>query len=175
MKSELRKKYLEIRKNIQDKDNKSKIIINKIINCEEYKNSKIIAIYKNLNSEVKTNDLIDISLKDNKIVVLPKVEGNVLKFYKTDNKSFIKSSFNIEEPVSDEEINNIDLYIIPGVCFDKYGNRIGFGKGFYDRVNYKKDSIKIGICFEKQIFNGRIETNKYDIKMDKIITEKSIY
>ena len=174
MKEELRKKFLLIRKNIIDKSNKSSIIMDKIINSEEYKKSKIIAIYKSLNSEVDTNDLIEYSLKNNKIVVLPKVDGNILRFYKTDNKTFIKSDFGIYEPIENEEINNIDLYIIPGICFDKYKNRIGFGKGYYDRVNYG-NSIKIGICFEEQVFNRKIKVNSCDIKMDKVITEKSIY
>jgi 5-formyltetrahydrofolate cyclo-ligase len=47
-------------------------------------------------------------------------------------------------------------------------------KGYYDRVNYK-NSIKIGICFEEQIYNKQIKNDSFDIKMDKIITEKSIY
>ncbi len=175
MKEELRKKYLEVRKNTSDKSNKSNIIMNKIINLEEYKTSKIIAIYKNLKSEVETNELIEYSLKNNKIVVLPKVEGNILKFYKTDNKTFVESKYGIYEPIDSEEVDNINLYIIPGICFDKYKNRIGFGKGYYDRVKYKKDSIKIGICFENQIYNGKISVNNYDIKMNKIVTEKNIY
>ncbi len=174
MKDKLRKKYLEIRKNINDKSNKSSIIMDKIINSDEYKKSNIIAIYKSLNSEVDTNELIEYSLNNNKIVVLPKVDGEILRFYKTDNKSFIKGDFGIYEPIENEEINNIDLYIIPGICFDKYKNRIVFGKGFYDRFNYG-NSIKIGICFEEQIYKGKIKVNDYDSKMNKVITEKSIY
>jgi 5-formyltetrahydrofolate cyclo-ligase len=174
MKEELRIKYLNIRKNITDKSIKSSIIKDKIINSDEYKKSKVIAIYKNLNSEVETNDLINYALNDNKIVVLPKVEGDILRFYKTGNESFIKSNFGVLEPIDTEEIKDIDLYIIPGICFDKYKNRIGFGKGYYDRVNYK-NSIKIGICFEEQIYNKKIKSDSFDIKMDKIITEKSIY
>ena len=85
MKDELRNKYKIIRDNIKDKDIKSSIIKNKVINTIEYQNSKVIALYKNLGSEVKTNELIDYALNDNKIVVLPKVIGNTLVFYKTDN------------------------------------------------------------------------------------------
>ena len=83
MKDELRNKYKIIRDNIKDKDIKSNIIKDKIINTIEYKNSKIIALYKNLDTEVYTNELIDCALNDNKIVVLPKVVGNKLVFYKT--------------------------------------------------------------------------------------------
>lgn len=174
MKEELRKKYKEIRNNIKDKDIKSNIIKNKIINTTEYKNSKVIALYKNLNTEVYTNELINYTLNDNKIVVLPKVKDNTLVFYKTDNKSFTKSKYNIYEPIETDIVDNIDLFIVPGICFDKYKNRLGFGKGYYDRA-LKTNSKKIGICFEEQIYDNKIDTNEYDIKMDKVITDKSEY
>ena len=172
MKEELRNKYKIIRDNIKDKDIKSNIIKNKVINTIEYQNSKVIALYKNLDTEVCTNDLINYALNDNKIVALPKVVGNTLKFYKTDNKSFTKSKYNIYEPIETDIVDNIDLFIVPGICFDKYKNRLGFGKGYYDRV---LKSIKMGICFEEQIYDKKIETNNFDIKMDKIITDKNIY
>ncbi len=176
MKNDIREEYKNIRKNVIDKDNKSKIITNKIIDLKEYKDSKIIALYKNLNSEVNTEYLIDYSLKNNKIVYLPKVIGNDLVFYKTNNLDFEKSDFGIEEPISNEiiESDKIDLFIIPGICFDKYKNRIGFGKGYYDRVKYNKKAIKIGICFDEQLYQNRIKTDEFDIKMDKVITNKKI-
>ncbi len=174
MKDELRNKYKIIRDNIKDKDIKSSIIKNKVINTIEYQNSKVIALYKNLGSEVKTNELIDYALNDNKIVVLPKVIGNTLVFYKTDNKSFTKSKYNIYEPIETDIVDNIDLFIVPGICFDKYKNRLGFGKGYYDRA-LKTNSKKIGICFEEQIYENRIKVDPFDIRMDKIITDKNIY
>lgn len=170
----LREKYKKIRNNIKDKDIKSNIIKNKIVNTIEYKKSKVIALYKNLNSEVDTNELINYALNDNKIVVLPKVKNNTLVFYKTDNKTFVKSNFNIYEPVETDIVDNIDLFIVPGICFDKYKNRIGFGKGYYDRV-LNSNSIKIGICFEEQVYNDKIDVDQYDVKMDKVITDKNIY
>ncbi|MBQ6282897.1 MAG: 5-formyltetrahydrofolate cyclo-ligase [Bacilli bacterium] len=174
MKDELRNKYKIIRDNIKDKDIKSNIIKNKVINTIEYQNSKVIALYKNLGSEVKTNELINYALNDNKIVVLPKVIGNTLVFYKTDNKSFTKSKYNIYEPIETDIVDNIDLFIVPGICFDKYKNRLGFGKGYYDRA-LKTNSKKIGICFEEQIYENRIKVDPFDIRMDKIITDKNIY
>jgi len=174
MKKELREKYKLIRKNIKNKKEKSNIIFNKIINCEEYKKSKIIAIYKNLKDEVETNDLVEYSIKD-KIVCLPKVVGDNLIFIKTNNKDFEIGSFGIEEPIGEEiDTKEIDLFIIPGICFDKELNRIGFGKGYYDKVNYN-NSKRIGICFEEQICDEIIDVDKYDIKMNKVITNKNIY
>ena len=69
----LRKRYKEIRKEIINKEEKSKIITNQIINSDIYINSKVIALYSSLPQEVNTNELIKKSLEDKKIVVLPKV------------------------------------------------------------------------------------------------------
>lgn len=173
MKSEIRTKYLEIRKAIKNKDIKSNIITKKIINTKIYQESKVIALYKNLSSEVDTNFLIDYSIKNNKTVLLPKVEDNNLIFYKIEeNEKLVKNNFNILEPIPNKKniYNNIDLIIVPGIAFDKEGNRLGFGKGYYDRFLCDKQIYKIGICFIEQLTN-HIPTNKYDIKMDEVITD----
>ena len=174
-KIELRKKYINIRKNILDKKEKSEAIFNRIIQREEYKHSKIIGLYKNLPSEVDTNGLIEYSLHS-KIVLLPKVNGNDIEFYRIlDNCNYIKSDFGIYEPNNKEVYNGIiDLLLVPGICFDKNKDRIGFGKGYYDRFLYNKSIKTIGICFDEQITDEVIETSEYDKKLDMIITDKRI-
>jgi 5-formyltetrahydrofolate cyclo-ligase len=174
-KKELREKYISIRKNITNKEDKSNIIFNSIINDKDYINSKVIGIYKSLSNEVNTDRLIEYSLSIGKVVVLPKIDKDNMNFYLIDNNTkYIKSSFGVEEPISNTVITDIDLFIIPGVVFDKFLNRIGFGKGYYDKYLDNSDSIKIGICFEEQITNS-IKTDSNDIKMNKIITDKIIY
>lgn len=181
-KRKLRKKYLKIRTKINNKIEKSDIIFNKIIMMEEYNNAKVIAIYKNLASEVDTSKLIEYSILNNRIVVLPRVKDNDLYFYKISslNDKFEKSKFGVEEPLDDKNnlINPdmIDLIIIPGICFDKDRNRLGFGKGYYDRFLENKNIKSIAICFDKQILKYRkIPITNTDIKVDKIVTERSIY
>ena len=176
-KSKLRNKYIFIRNNIENKFIKSKIIFNKLIEDELFKKSKIIALYKSLKSEVNTNEIIEYALNDGKIVVLPKVVDNNLEFYqiKSIDEKLEKSQFGVEEPIPNK-VNyvskfQIDLAIVPGICFDMEKNRIGFGKGYYDRI--LTDSYKIGICFSDQLCES-IETENHDIKMDMIITENEI-
>lgn len=180
-KSELRKLYLSKRKNIKNKKEKSLIINNKIKELSEYKNSNVIALYKSLPSEVDTTSLINDTINLGKIVVLPKVEKEELKFYKINSLEdlFIKSNFGVEEPDGKEtnyiDKKYIDLAIVPGVCFDKEKNRVGFGKGFYDRFLVNSNFMTIGICFEEQITKEMIYANEYDVKVDKVITEENIY
>ena len=170
-KQELRTKYLKIRNDISNKDIKSDIIFNKIINTSEYQSANTVALYKNLISEVDTNKLIDYTLTIGKTVSLPRVEDNNLNFYKVDKQTLlIKSNFGVFEPISNQVIpkENIDLIIVPGVCFDKNNNRLGFGKGYYDRYLMNTKMKKIGICFIEQLTNN-IPADSNDVKMDLII------
>lgn len=178
MKKELRIKYKEIRNNVLDKDKKSIIISNKILNSIFYKESNKIALYSSFSSEVDTNYLIKECLKDKKNIYLPRViDKENMKFYKInsiDELTFI-SKFGIKEPDMDLEENDFDLVVIPGICFDTYKNRIGYGKGYYDKFFQNKNVLKVAICFDEQIYNDVIPTNDNDIKMDLIITDKNIY
>ena len=71
--------------------------------------------------------------------------------------------------------DNFDLIIMPGVAFDRYGNRIGYGGGYYDKylLNIKEDIKKIALAYDIQVIDD-IHREKHDIKVDCIITEKEI-
>lgn len=176
-KENLRKEYLIKRKNIKNKLEKSNIIYEKIINSEKYINSKVIALYKSLKDEVDTNRLINYSLSIGKIVLLPKTYENEMNFFKIEkNEQLTKSKFGVEEPKEDFDklcsSEEIDLMILPGVCFDKNLNRIGFGKGYYDRYLENSNSIyKIGICFKEQITKDILPHDTYDIRLNEIICD----
>ncbi len=176
-KKKLREEYITIRNNIKNKKEKSNEIFSKTIKTEEYKESKIIAIYKSIKTEVDTTELIKYSINIGKIVVLPKVEKHGLKFYKINSveEKLEKSKFGIEEPLEEKENlvdnNFIDLVIVPGICFDLEKNRLGFGKGCYDKFLKQKDFKTIGICFDEQILE-HIPITENDIKVKQIITDK---
>ena len=177
-KQKLRKEYLKIRNDIQDKENKSRIITNKVIEKAEYKNARVIALFKSFGSEVDTTELIEYSISIGKIVALPKVIGNELKFYKINliKENLVKSNFGVDEPIENElnyvRNQDIDLVIVPGLCFDKENNRLGYGKGYYDRFLKNTNSKTIAICFKEQILeNGILPTTDTDLKVQEIITE----
>lgn len=181
-KKELRAKYLLIRDKINNKEEKSNKIFNKIIRMEEFRNAKVVAIYKSFKSEVDTSKLIDFSLNEGKIVALPRIEKNEMKFYRISslNKELTKNKFGIEEPQDKKENlinkNSFDLIIVPGICFDIEKNRLGFGGGYYDRYLSNTLLKTIGICFEEQIlYDGLLPISNTDIKIGKIITDKSFY
>ena len=171
-KEALRKEMLFLRKNIPNKDIKSKTITDKIINLELFSKSKVIGIYKSLPDEVNLELLINYALKCGKKVLVPKIINNEIKMILINsNTKFLPSNFKVLEPIDNNIYHDkIDLILIPGVAFDKKKNRLGFGKGYYDRYLEKNQTYKIGICFKEQIIDNLI-TNSFDIPMDLIIND----
>ena len=167
---------------LKERLKKTKQIAEKFIQTDEYRRAKTILIYYPFRSELDTTIIIKKACKDNKNIILPRVFGKDLNLYLVENlkTQLKKGSYSIMEPVislcKPVIISDIDLAVIPGVCFDKDLNRIGYGGGFYDRLLPKlnKDVIKVALCFEMQIID-RIPVSESDVKVDKIITESNIY
>ena len=181
-KKELRKRILSIRNNMPGEDvvNNSRIIRDKIIGLDVFKQSKVIFIYMDFKNEVMTSDLIKHMLFEKKRVVVPYTDtvSTVLIPSEITGESDLKlNSFGYSEPkkVSPVNIEEIDLVIVPGLVFDKNLNRIGFGKGYYDRIlnKLKASARKVAVAHDFQVLE-EIPAEEHDVKMDMIITEKSI-
>lgn len=169
----LRNRYKEIRKSIKNKELLDNIIFNKIIELKEYKESKMILIYVSLNDEVDTFKLIEHSLEIGKEVAVPKCEGDNILFYNIKTLLDLQEGrFRILEPRTNEVVDNFSdsICIIPGIAFDKENNRIGYGRGFYDRFLEEYDGIKIGLAYRECICD-KIDNETTDIKMDIVLTD----
>lgn len=139
-----------------------------------FRAAKTVLLYHSLPDEVDTHRFIR-KWKEEKRILLPVVTGNdlELRLY-TDAQSLTTGVYGIEEPVGAPftDYAAIDLIIVPGVAFDRNGNRLGRGKGYYDRLLPRIPSAhKIGICFPFQIVE-EIPTEPFDIRMDEIITQQ---
>ena len=104
-KNKIRKEYLNIRKNVANKEEKSLIICNKILLNEKFKNSRVVALYFNAGNEVNTMELIKKSIALGKTVCLPKVIGkHQMMFYRvTKDEKYYLSDYNINEPLGEIE------------------------------------------------------------------------
>jgi 5-formyltetrahydrofolate cyclo-ligase len=182
-KSDIRKTILDKRNSISQLDiiNYSRIISNRVISTKEYQSSSSVGIYYSIGSEVKTFDIIKHSLENKKEIALPRViDSTIIQFFKIMEDKFEKIKFTkgkygiFENSMSTTIIDKIDLLIIPGIVFDLKGNRIGYGKGYYDRfLSLGKSKCIMGLSYESQIIN-EIPNNEHDIPVDIIITEKRI-
>ena len=95
-----------------------------------------------------------------------------------DETVFALNKYGIEEPVDGIDMfpTEIDMVIVPLISFDRKGNRVGYGKGYYDRFlqQCRKDCIKIGFSYFEAV-NQIDDINKYDMKLDYCITPETIY
>lgn len=138
-----------------------------------FKCAKTVMLYYSLPDEVYTHDFIE-KWHGQKDIILPVVSDNEMFLRKYEGKdSMKKGAYNIYEPQGEAfaDLESIDMIIVPGVGFDTKGNRLGRGKGYYDK--FLKDmnvKFKLGVCFDFQIFDN-IPTNGLDIPMNEVWTE----
>ena len=175
-------------KNLLNKHNpslleaKSKLIRSHLFSLPEYRNSSLIMFYVSIGGEVYTYDMIREALGENKEIAVPlilKSQNIMLPCRISDFTDLEPGSFGIlqsvKEKIQNIPLSSIDLIIVPGMAFDRNGNRLGRGKGFYDRFLYLIGSeiTKIALAFSFQIVE-QVPINKNDIFMDKIVTEEGI-
>lgn len=140
----------------------------------EFQNANNIFIYWSLPDELPTLAFIG-KWCDKKQFFLPAIVGNVmvLKHYSL-SESLLKGSHGIMEPNSLIDFNGeVELGIIPGIAFDGHKNRLGRGKGYYDRFFSNNKSLKIGVCFDFQLLKT-LPVSLHDVKMDKIVSPTQI-
>ncbi|MHB1645526.1 MAG: 5-formyltetrahydrofolate cyclo-ligase [Candidatus Acididesulfobacter diazotrophicus] len=159
----------------------SDIISNKTICFIRQKFIKSAALYMSIKNEVKIELVIDKIINENIKIYLPycKKKSDICFYKFKDTDSLVKDDYGILSSKCGREtaINEIDAFFVPGVAFDTSGNRIGYGKGCYDKVLAKSkiDSIFIGICYNFQIYKkNEIEITQNDIKMHYLICESGI-
>lgn len=150
----------------------SDLVFGKLFSSSEWESAKNVIFYHSLPDELPTVKYLDIA-NNTKNIFLPRVNGDTLDIVKYSPTSLETGSFSILEPSNNElvDISDIDLVIVPGMAFDKRGNRLGRGKGYYDKLLQNSKCIKIGICYDYQLLENRlIPTEPHDIKMDLILT-----
>ena len=143
-----------------------------------YKNSKQIMIYQPLGNETDTTLIKETAFRDGKKLVFPVTDGesgDITPYIITKETVFSKGAFNVSEPQNCElaDMSKTEVILVPGIGFDLRGNRIGFGKGCYDRLLAETSGTKIGYCYGFQVVSD-IPSEVFDVKMDYIITENGL-
>ena len=178
IKSKIRKKILDIRKKKNNKNIKFPFLkIFKEIK-KNISKKKIVGGYYPVNFEINILEFLEKLEAKGMQLCLPVVKkSNEMDFYSWSTKNLLKlNKYGIPEP---EQIKKVfpDIILVPLVAFDSRLYRIGYGGGYYDRyidkLSNKKNLLKIGIAHSCQKIN-RVPTNKYDKKLDIIITEKYV-
>jgi len=172
-KKDLRTHILGLRKELQPSSIQmmSEIIVKKIQSLSIYQNAKIVTLFYPLEGEVNLLSLLD----DDKIFCFPKIETfaeGKMSFYQKGEAFIQTSKFGLTEPAGERvKKEEIDLFIIPGLAFSRKGDRLGFGKGFYDRYLENALGYKLGVGFDFQIVDD-MEHDSYDVILNLIITNQ---
>lgn len=131
-----------------------------------------ILMYHSLPDELSTHDFIR-RWASRKHFYLPRVNGVNLDILPYDESRLALGSFHIEEPTGNDitGIDDIELIVVPAVAFDRQGNRVGRGKGYYDRLLAGSKATKIGVGYDFQLIDESIDADPHDVQMDMVITE----
>ena len=182
-KNELRQKYKALRNQLstEEIEDKSLAIANRLLSLDIWEKTYFhLFLTIEEQKEVDTEFILQILAGKDKEIVVSKSDfetREMTHYLLTDNTKFKKSEYNIFEPVDGLEVpvSKIDVVFVPLLAFDKNGNRVGYGKGFYDNFlsKCKPETIKIGLSFfeaEKEI-DDVFET---DIRLDYCVTPLGI-
>tara|TARA_Y100000590_G_scaffold188443_1_gene214773 strand:+ start:974 stop:1543 length:570 start_codon:yes stop_codon:yes gene_type:complete len=180
-KSFLRKKHLLLRqKKYSTSENFKFDLIFKLIHKHFHKKKITIAGYYPANHEVNILNFLEKAYKKKFKIALPVISSSTTMNYKTwiFKDPLYVSKFGILEPKNSKEKVIPDLILVPLVAFDNELNRIGYGKGYYDRSlqkisKIKKKAVSLGVAHSFQKCKS-IPVNKYDFKLDYIFTERGI-
>ena len=181
-KRELRAYYKKLRAECpQDiKQDLDKELTQKFLLLDEYKNCDTLFAFVSMPIECDTSKIIDNALLDNKRVALPKCKNKsgIMDFYFINSKDDLKKGmYSIFEPDSDKCKLVTDFShgrcLVPGLCFDFQGYRLGFGKGYYDKFLNDFGGTSVGICYSRYVEKS-LPHGIFDKYTDILVTEKFV-
>ncbi len=180
-KRELRRKILLKRGSMPIEQRKlaDMVIADRIIGHQWFYRADVLLGFVNYDSEIATQEILTEALRKEKKLFLPKIVGNDMFFYHIDSlNDLIEGYKGILEPKGNTERYDYSVYkeyrtliLVPGVAFDIYGNRMGYGKGFYDRFLSDKEVLRtysIGIGYKCQQVD-KLPVDEFDIKPYQVI------
>ncbi|MHC4443491.1 MAG: 5-formyltetrahydrofolate cyclo-ligase [Planctomycetota bacterium] len=154
---------------------------NHLIETREYTRSETIMVFLSLPTEVDTTPLVHHAWRNRKQVLAPKVNWEQRRMLPieihslSDNLS--ESSLGIREPANGVPmpIVNIGMVIVPGIGFDQHGNRIGRGRGFYDRFLAHEgwQGVSCGLAMEEQVVE-EVPMSEHDMGIDMLVTDAAV-
>jgi 5-formyltetrahydrofolate cyclo-ligase len=159
----------------EDRNRKSRVIRDKLLRNKVFEKAKIVMFYIAFGGEVNTEEMIRKAKKIGKLICVPvcrKDKETMQPAILEDHSKLKKGPYGVLEPVSEALVKpeDLDLVIVPGLAFDKKGNRLGRGKGCYDRFlsTLSDNTPSIGLAFDFQIL-PLIPTTEHDVSVKKVI------
>jgi 5-formyltetrahydrofolate cyclo-ligase len=184
-KQELRLNVTGRRKIQNEADVLSRLIWDEILALPQFTSAHTIMIYLDIGNEVRTRRYVPELWRLGKKVVIPYCVARELRLFHLKNMDELSpGTWQILEPKPEwreraerqVEAAELDLIVVPGLAFDRYGGRLGLGKGYYDHFlpHIRSDAVKIAPAFECQLVD-KIPVLPHDVGVDFVVTEKAVY
>ena len=179
-KGAIRRKMLDRRDSLSAIEilERSNRVIENLRSVDDFSGAEVVMSYISFGTEVNTHGLIR-SLMGKKVVLVPvvtdKEKGEMVLSELRDWKELSSGAYGILEPreVRERDAGDVDISVVPGIAFDRQGNRIGYGGGYYDRLLKRIGGKKVGIAYDFQILDS-IPVEAHDTGVDMIVTDKNI-
>ena len=176
-KTEIRKIVRGLKKEVplEEKKRRSMPIMERVSTLPAFEQAKTVLLYWSMDDEVYTHEFVR-QWYERKRILLPCVDGDDLRLRQYTGPECMKAGeqFGIGEPTGPEwtDLESVEVIVVPGVAFDKKGNRLGRGRGFYDRLLASTpNAYKIGVAFDFQMVED-VPTEPFDKPMDIVISER---
>lgn len=179
-KLQLRRTFKKIRDDLPLRKEKSEIICSSFLESDIYKSCTSLLLYSPIGSEVDTSLILNKALLDGKRVAYPLCLdkcGSMEFYYIQSEADLHEGTFGIKEPCADCDKavhDSLTVCLVPGLSFDLFGARLGYGKGYYDRFLNSFCGISVGLSYDECIFDS-LPFGEHDKKVNYLITDKSIY
>lgn len=183
MKKETRQQLRRLIRQIPQEDVRERSIAACNLLCEqpEYKKAEVVMAFLSLPTEIDTTPLVLRAWMDRKRILAPKVSWDQRRMLPIEIRSLTQditnSPLGVREPATGVPfpISNIDLIIVPGLGFDEFGNRLGRGRGFYDRFLSHKDwqGVSCGLAFHEQLLPN-VPAGPLDMQVDMLVSDQAV-
>lgn len=179
LKQALRQRILDARFRLtpEERRAKSREIEKRLFGLPQFQAARTVLLYASFRSEVETHDMVRRALAAGKKIVLPRVRGKVLDLFRIQDfdRDVKPGRWDIPEPVGGKQAGpgDIQFIVVPGAAFDEFGNRLGYGGGFYDKLLKEYKGSSAALAFELQIVPN-VPADPHDVPMQRIVTDKRI-
>ncbi len=169
----------------RDGERFSRMIFQRLLALPQYASARHVMCYVSFRSEVQTHEFISRMWSDGKRVIVPYCTAQHLELFRlTSLDELAPGTLGILEPRAElrgqsdrrSDVQELDLLVIPGLAFDRQCGRVGYGKGYFDRLlpGARPDALLVAVAFECQLFDA-VPMAPYDVRVDAVITENGIY
>lgn len=157
-------------------------VCERLASIEELGEHTAIAGYAPIRNEIDAGAYLRLRNESGAKIYFPRVEGDELDFVPVDDFDRLEEgAFGVPEPDGEAApIDEIDLFLVPGVVYDHEGHRLGFGRGFYDRAltravdRRQTPPLLVGVCYQWQLLEGDIPVEDHDVSMDLVVTDEEV-